>query len=233
MIFLLSCLLTYEADRDRTVIGMEQTKAVRHINYDRGNKSSVKITAMEDGLITGHGSGNYFKIGKERFIITAGHVIHGGSAFFIYDGDEMVHLETIHVDRYYDIAFMKPIRKLVNIKAVDYRVNKKQDILGLSVNYTGYPSDLPKTLFTGMISHSGIGFAIMQSFAVPGSSGSIVFDNSGRVVGVLNAVKVGMYGLSPFPHLEENVVFIERLSKFDRKKIRGIMELWRKLNTSP
>ena len=233
MLLLLSCLLSYEADRERTTIGIEQTKAVRHINYDRGNKSSVKIITMEDGLVAGHGSGNYFKIGRHKFIITAGHVVQGGSVFFIYDKDEAVFLECIHLDKHSDLAIMVPSRELKEIKAVDYRINKKSDILGLSVNYTGYPSDLPKTLFTGTISHSGVGFAIMQSFAIPGSSGSIVFDNSGKAVGVISAVKVGMYGLSPFPHLEENVVYIERLSRFNRKKIKEILELWRRMNTSP
>jgi len=233
MLFLLSCLLSFETDHKQTTIEIEQTKAVRHINYSHSNKSSVKITALEDGLVTGHGSGNYFKIGKERFIITAGHVITGGSAFFIYDMDEPVFLSPVHIDKHNDIAILIVSRELVEIKAVNYRLNKKPNILGITVNYTGYPSDLPKTLFTGIISHSGVGFAIMPSFAVPGSSGSIVFDNSGKAIGVLNAVKVGMYGLSPFPRLEENVVFVERLSKFDRKYIKEILESWRRSNIFP
>lgn len=233
MLLLLSCLLSYEVDKNQTLIGIEQTKAVRHINFDYGYKSSVKIEVIEGGMLTGHGSGNYFKIGKERFIITAGHVITGGSAFFIRDKEEVVFLDLVYMDPHNDIAILVPYRKLESVKAVNYRINEKKDILGQSVNYTGYPSDLPKTLFTGTISHSGIDHAIMQSFAIPGSSGSVVFDNGGRVIGVLSAVKVGMYELSPFPRLEENLVYIERLSRFSRKRTKEIVEKWRRLNISP
>jgi len=228
MLFLLSCLLSYESDRDRKTISFEQTKAVRHVNYRHGYDSSVKIVTIDTGLVTGHGSGNYFKIGKDRFIMTAAHVLNDSAVFFIEDKSEIVFLQPVYIDKYYDIAILVPHRELLGVKATEYRINKKIDILGMLVNYTGYPADLPKVLLSGTISYSGISHAIMHSYAVPGSSGSIVFDNSGRAIGVLNAVKVGMYGLSPFPSLEEDIVFIERLLMFDRTKIKELLKLWRK-----
>ena len=85
MLFLLSCLLSYEIEHDRQTISLEQTQAVRHVNYRHGYDSSVKINSIESGLITGHGSGNYFKIGKEKFIITAAHVIRESAVFFVED----------------------------------------------------------------------------------------------------------------------------------------------------
>tara|TARA_Y100000592_G_C5480411_1_gene325103 strand:- start:2424 stop:2999 length:576 start_codon:yes stop_codon:yes gene_type:complete len=188
----------------------------------------VKIEILQDELISGHGSGNYFKIGKHKFIITAGHVIYDASAVFILDSGEPVFLEVAYIDPYSDLAIMIPSRELFESKAVEYRNYKKQDILGKTVNYTGYPSDLPKTSFTGTVSYSGIGYAIIQSYAVPGSSGSIVFDNSGKVIGVVSAVKIGHYGLSIFPRLEENVVFVERMIEFNRKDIVEIIKLWGK-----
>jgi S1-C subfamily serine protease len=221
MLFLLSCLLTYEADQNKTTVGVEQTKAIWYINHNHGYSSSVKVVTVDAELnISGHGSGNYFKLGKERFILTAAHVITGGAVFFIADAGETVFLETVYVDEYQDIAIMIPHRKLKDVKAIDYKTNNKKDILGMSVNYSGYPADLPKVMFAGTISYSSISYAIMQSYAVPGSSGSVVFDNSGRIVGIVNAVKVGMYGLSPFPHLEENIVYVERMTKFNKKKLR-------------
>jgi S1-C subfamily serine protease len=227
MLFLLSCILSYEAEQNKTTVGLEQTRAMWYVNHHHGYNSSVKISTIDNGLISGHGSGNYFKIGRERFIITAAHVVSDGAAFFVMDNGEPVFLETVYMDNYYDIAIMSVHRKLETIKATEYRNNKKVDILGMSVNYSGYPADLPKVMLTGTISHSGISYAIMQSYAVPGSSGSIVFDNAGRAIGVINAVRVGMYELSPFPHLEENIVYVERLIRFDRKRIREILKLWR------
>ena len=229
MLFLLSCLLSYEMEHDRQTISLEQTQAVRHVNYRHGYDSSVKINSIESGLITGHGSGNYFKIGKEKFIITAAHVIRESAVFFVEDKGEAVFLEPVHVDEYCDMAILVPHRELHTIKAVNYKVNKKKDILGMTINYTGYPSDLPKVMLSGVVSHSGLSYAIIHSYAAPGSSGSIIFDNSGRVIGVVSAVKVGMYGLSPFPSLEEDIIYIERLVDFDRGKIKRVLKLWRNM----
>lgn len=227
-LFLLSCLLSHESDLGHTTLSLEQTKAISHVNFKYGHKSSVKIEVLHEGLVSGHGSGNYFKIGKHKFIITAGHVIHDASAVFVLDSGEPVLLELAYTDPYSDLAILIPSRDLFEIKTVEYRNCRKQDILGKTVNYTGYPSDLPKTSFTGTVSHSGVGYAIIQSYAVPGSSGSVVFDNSGRVVGIVNAVKIGHYGLSLFPRLEENVVFIERMTEFNKKNIVEIIKLWGK-----
>ena len=229
MLFLLSCLLSYELEQDKQTISLEQTQAVRHVNYRHGYDSSVKINSIEAGLITGHGSGNYFKIGKERFIITAAHVLRESAVFFIQDKGEAVFLEPIYSDMFYDMAILVPHRELSDIKPVEYRINKKKDILGMTVNYTGYPSDLPKVMLSGVVSHSGLSYAIIHSYAAPGSSGSIIFDNSGRAIGVVSAVKVGMYGLSPFPTLEEDIIYVERLIGFDRGKIKRILKLWRNM----
>ena len=228
MLFLLSCLLSYEVDRDRATIDIEQTNAVRYVSYKKGFNSSVKINSIDNDLISGHGSGNYFKIGREKFIMTAAHVISEAAVFFIEDAGEPVFLKPIYIDPFYDIALLIPHRNLIDVEAVDYRVNNKKDILGLTVNYTGHPSDFPKVMLSGTISHSSVSYAIMHSFAVPGASGSVVFDNSGRAIGVLSAVKIGFYGLSPFPNLEEDMVFLDRLLDFKRSKVKRILKLWRK-----
>ena len=227
-LFLLSCLLSHETDLEHTTISLEQTRAINHVNFKYGHKSSVKIEVLQQDLVTGHGSGNYFKIGKYKFIITAGHVINDASAVFVSDSNEPVLLQVAYIDPYSDLAILIPNRDLFEVKPINYRNCRKKDILGRTVNYTGYPSDLPKTSFTGIVSHSGIGYAIIQSYAVPGSSGSVVFDNSGKAIGIVKAVKIGHYGLSLFPRLEENVVFIERLTEFNKKNIVEIIKSWGK-----
>lgn len=229
MLFLLSCLLTYEEDDKQTTISVEQTKAVHFENFHHGYNSSVQIYAIDDqGETTGHGSGNYFKIGKERFIITADHVIQHGSAFLVKDGTSVVPIETVYRDPVQDIIIVAPERKLESIKAKDYKINTKEDLLGMSVNYTGYPSDLGKSLFRGIVSSMDQRMIILQSFALPGASGSVVFDNAGRAVGVLSAVKLGVYEWSIFPQLHGTLVCIERLRFYKRKDIKEILKQWRK-----
>jgi len=228
MLFLLSCLLSFEKDDDQTTISIEQTRAVHFDNFDHGYKSSVQIHSLDEGgEPIGHGSGNYFKIGKEKFIITADHVMNHGSAFLVRDGTNVVLLTTIYRDPVQDIAIVIPERELRHIKAKDYKLNTKNDLLGISVNYTGYPSDLGKSLFRGIISSFDHRMAILQSFALPGASGSVVFDNAGRVIGVLSAVKLGVYEWSIFPQLHGSLVCIERLRFYKRKDIKEIIKKWR------
>ena len=181
LFLLLSCLMSYEKDDKQTTISLEQTRATHFENFHHSYKSSVQIYSTdEDGVIAGHGSGNYFKIGKHRFIITADHVMQHGSAFFVRDGPNVSFVELVYQDPVQDIAIVVPSEKLDRVKAVNYRLNSKKDLIGMAVNYTGYPSDLGKSLFRGIVSSSDHRLIILQSFALPGSSGSVIFDNGGR-----------------------------------------------------
>ena len=219
--------MSYEVEDNRREIGLEQTRAIWYENFKAGHSSSVKVESVFGVGETSHGSGNYFKIGKEKFILTAAHVVNDSVAVFLLDKGEYVFLEIAYIDPYRDIAILIPERDLRDTKPVNYKVNAKEDILGMSINYTGFPGQLGKSTFRGIISKSGINYAILQSFAIPGSSGSVVFDNSNRVVGVVSAVSVGMY-FAPIPQLDENVVYIERVASLNKKVIRELIVQWRK-----
>ena len=62
----------------------------------------------------------------------------------------------------------------------------------------------------------------MQSFALPGSSGSVVFDYWGRAIGVVSAVKVGFTGMSPFPELVETAVIVQKIGFIDHGFIKEL-----------
>ena len=68
MLFLLACLMSYETEGNRAEISIEQTKAVWYENFKPGHSSSLQINVLQGLDLISHGSGNYFKIGKEKFI---------------------------------------------------------------------------------------------------------------------------------------------------------------------
>lgn len=224
----LSCVLGYQEEGNLTTLSLEQVHATHHYNYSKALESSLKIISFNDELENiGHGSGNYFKIGGEKFIVTAAHLIIEDTTLYVDDLHVYIKLEVLHLDVENDIAILKPSGELKNTRAVDYRVNTKRDILGISVVHSGYPADLQKSIFNGMVSRCSEYAVTIQSFALPGSSGSIVFDNSGRVIGLVSYLKVAAHGYSPYPQLYETLVYVSRLNKYNRSTIKEILRQWK------
>ena len=219
-----SCLVTFEDGENRTAITFEQAQTTKSFSNKTPLASSGKILVMKDEIILGHGSGNYFKSGKYKFILTAAHVIDHKYESYIADGEELVGLIPIHVDRSRDLAILIPMRDLWNIEAQWYRVNRSNDLIGKTIYYAGFPQDLGKSLFKGFVAKDGKDKILIQSFALPGSSGSVVFDFWGRAIGVLSAVSVGISSVNPFPELVETAVHIQKIKDYDHDFIKGLFE---------
>jgi S1-C subfamily serine protease len=228
-LFFLSCILGYEEEGSLTTLSIEQTYAAHYHNYSKAINSSLKISVFDDDFReVGHGSGNHFKIGKHRFVMTAAHVVSDPD-FLIYvaSGGIYTRLDVVFLDEANDIAILIPAMELKNNKPTDYRTNNRLDITGLTVVHAGYPSDLGLSVFHGTVASCSPDSMMMQSFALPGSSGSVVFDNKGRVVGVLSALKMGMYGYSPYPQIHPGLVYVSRVDKYSRYDIEEIIVKWK------
>jgi len=227
---LLSCMLSFQEEGDLKSISVEQTRAAHHFNYDKPIKSSVRIVAMSDKETElGHGSGNYFKIGKHRFVLTAAHVVADDNlVMYIQDGGFLVEAGVAYVDNVRDIAIIVPKANLT-VKPISYKRNKKPNIVGETVVYAGFPADFGLSVFNGTVSICSTSSFTMQSFALPGSSGSVVFDNKGRVLGVVSALKMGFYPHSPFPQLHPTMVYVARTNNLSRHDIQEIIVKWNNL----
>jgi len=224
LLILLSCIITVEDTPHQTSLAFEQGKTTKAISVRTPLASSGKIVIYNKGELLGHGSGNYFKSGKYKFILTAAHVVNHSFESFVEDGEKLVKLKVLYMDPIRDIAIVAPENELNNIKAKWFRVNRKKDLVGKTIYYAGFPQDLEKRLLKGFIARSTNSWIIMQSFALPGSSGSIVFDFWGKAIGVLSAVKVGVSGLSPFPELVETAVIVQRVDHLDYDLIASVFE---------
>ena len=228
--FLLSCVIGYEEDNNHRAFTLEQSYAAHHYKFGKALSSSLKILTVDsEGREAGHGSGNYFKIGKHRFIITAAHVVKDDLILMAIDENSLVPMKAIHVDVENDIAILVPLMPM-KTKPINYILNDDLDILGLSVVYAGYPSDLNKSVFHGNVSSYTKRSFLMQSFALPGASGSVIFDNKGHVIGVLTAVKLGMYDFSLVPQLHPGLVQVMRLREYNRHRIEEIIVQWQNSN---
>jgi S1-C subfamily serine protease len=224
LLLLLGCLVSGEIGKDSIDVHIDKVDLQQcHSISENSQESSLKIVFAKEGAVIGHGSGNYFKLGKHRFVLTAAHVAISEYDLKVVDGGDLVELVLVYADIERDIAIMVPKKKLSSIRAHRWKVSDNLDMVGETVNYTGYPSHLGKVLLRGMVSaHNDYGF-IMQSFALPGSSGSVVFDSRGRVLGVVSAVMMNHSGLSPFANLEENMVYVSGADFMDNEFIKEVL----------
>lgn len=218
---LFSCLFSMEVSDQEAKINVEN-RGLPSCNKRIGTSysSALQISIIIDDQRVGSGSGNYFKMGKYEFIITAAHVVSEGEAFAL-QGEDAIPLRVIYNNPHRDIAIVVPEGDL-DIKPQKLKINKKEFLEGTNTNYTGYPSDLGKSVFSGLVSRSAKQTLLIQSFALPGSSGSVVFDNKGRVLGVVSAVKLVGHPYSPHPELVETLLYVERLSFISKKFLKEV-----------
>ncbi len=96
---------------------------------------------------------------------------------------------------------------------------KRDNKIGKEVYHCGHPSIIPFNLSKGIITSLQGNHIVTDSFALPGSSGSVVFGKSGDIIGIV--VSVGFDQPFGLPELIEEVV---RVSLVDYLDIQGIVE---------
>ena len=222
LLFLFSCVMPMLDTSDDTVIESDDYATYSVSKVDRSLQSSVKLVIKIDAVQRGHASGNYFKYGKHRFILTAAHVVDEGEVW-VKDGLEIVKSETLWVDEERDLAIIRPMGELLTTKPVNFRINMHNNKVGTIIRYAGYPSNLGKMVLSGMVSKQLDKRLILQSFGLPGSSGSVIFDEKGKAVAVLSAVSIQMNPFVSIPEIEENIVYAGRLDFMTRAFLKEVL----------
>ena len=185
----------------------------------RAFNSSVLISSINAEGRPSMGSGNIFKINGQNIIITAAHVIEGGVfTVAIEKNENPLSVEIIYVDKSKDIAALRLIEKpkITTPARLSLSSNNK---IGREVYSCGHPTVVTFNISRGMITSLLGEQIVVDAFALPGSSGSVLFTKGGAVVGV--AVAVGIHETFGIPELVEEAV---RVSLLDYLDIQGIVE---------
>ena len=223
LFFLLSCLVSGEPDNPNSY-AVNWVEAGYRSHTAKISESSVRIVMFNGDEEIGHGSGNYFAHAGSGFVLTAAHVVDSELTMKLSDGKNLVGMRVIYIDFVNDIAIVKPEKPLESIVPMRWILNKSKNLSGTEVYHSGYPSHYGKLLINGIVSADNGEGIVLQSFALPGSSGSIVFDKHGRVIGVLSAVGLHMSQFSPYPSIQEDIVFIASVQHLDAKKITEVLK---------
>ena len=183
--------------------------------------SSVIIQPTTGDIPTGTGSGNYFKLGNKRFVITAAHVVQGEEKIFIMEkGYTMTEAEVVHIDVHSDIAILVPVERLRYTKAIPFRRDINNQ-MGEKVYHCGHPAREGFHISEGLLTGTHTDTLMVNTFAWPGSSGSVLFDEGGRVLGVLSAIRVGHpFG---FPDMVEHIVLAGNIKMLDQKTLKAVL----------
>ena len=179
----------------------------------------VQLTGNHNSTLNASRSATLFSYRGKQIVVTAAHVVRGATGYFIesrYEAGVERHLELIYYDEVADIAIMIPTTKIETIKPIKLRTAKSKHMyVGTKTIYSGYPNNHSMLTIHGWIS----GFTneanlIIDTYGWSGASGSSVFDEKGRLLGILSAMDVGtgMYGM---PRLIPDVIIIIPVTKID------------------
>ena len=150
--------------------------------------SAVIVNAFNNGGSVSLGSGNYFQVWDKYFVITAAHVVAGKSEVFLTERSGYSYKARVaHIDNHKDLAILVPEEKMKFTKAVPYRPARGVEV-GREIFYCGNPNEMYFSSYHGRVSGTTRQYILADTFAWPGSSGSVVFNDTGRVVGVVSSV---------------------------------------------
>lgn len=184
--------------------------------------SSVVVQVLHNGAPVGTGSGNYFKLGKHRFIITAAHVVEGQEEILIIEkGFTMTRARVVYADVNSDIAVLIPEEKLKFTKAIPFRRDINNQ-MGEKIYHCGHPAQEGWHISEGLLTGTHNDVLLLNTFAWPGSSGSVVFDETGRVIGVVSALRVG--GPFGLPDMIEHIVLASNIKMLDQKTLKALLD---------
>lgn len=194
---------------------------------DLTREASVQVHNTMRGV---RGSGTYFMFDGYHIVLTAAHVVRDGGEIMMMTSPAGEDIPALLI--YQDNRVPSDIAILVLKEPFETRIPMHLDLYTKDVNnligeqtvYTGDPGHQRNMTIYGLVSSINInGSVMLQSYAWGGASGSVVFDNRARIIGVLKAIDVNRSGVSPYPQINENIVWLSPPESIDLVLLSDIL----------
>jgi len=149
------------------------------------NHPTAPVKAMKFG-------GTGFAISANGYILTSYHVIEKSDTVYVQNSKgEQYKVEIKYKDPVNDIAILKIIDKTFSLGALPYSLKKTAVGMGEIVYTLGYPKEdivFGKGYLSSQSGFNGDTLAYQVAIDVnPGNSGGPLLDNSGNIIGIINA----------------------------------------------
>jgi len=179
----------------------------------RARTAAVKVSPL---LRSGHGSGTYTYIHGRRVVLTAAHVVENATVMRIEGRNgEVVVGRVVFRDFDVDIAAIV-VPEIKTRTAIPYRPQLKYNgLVGTQLTYTGFPSHHDLLTLRGYVAALERGYVVTNMFGWFGSSGSGVYDQKGKLVGIVSGIDLGRFG-SGYPIPLEQIVWVAPISRIDQ-----------------
>ena len=183
---------------------------------EAARNSAVKVSSPD---FRSYGSGTYFEHHDRHFILTAAHVVSRNPVALIMGRGEMIPGRVIYQNPDTDIAFLEIPGPLLTRDSVTLHHNFDPAV-GDNVTYTGFPNGRDLLTISGRVSGYRGHWLIVQGYTWMGASGSGVFDQNGKIIGVVSMVEVGYYG---HPQIIEDIIHVAKLNESDIRRFNEIL----------
>ena len=162
----------------------------------KARNAAVKVV---EGLTGNHGSGTYMQMYGRFVVVTADHVVGQNTTMQIHGRDnEVVVARVIYRSAKTDLAVLITPELHTRV-AMKWKPRRDDtNLLGTNVTYTGFPGRHDLLTIRGHVAALERGHVVANMFGWFGASGSGVFDQRGRFVGVVTAIDSGNWQM-PIP----------------------------------
>jgi hypothetical protein len=190
---------------DIQISKLEFEKVALNKIEDKTREASVKVYTE----LGGHGSGAYFIFEGYHVVFTAAHVVSSGNTFLIVDkyGNKRTGILAYReVGADFAIILIPAFKRIkpISFKTPKYDPTKE---IGRKLIFSGYPARQSLRTVRALIAGVEGRRFVMHSTGWKGSSGSCVFDEEGRFVGIAFAISMARFNGSPV--LLESMIWVE------------------------